>query len=162
MTLISGNNVFNIALLQNKLDEIIFDYIDSKPNWEKASKYLEEMLEESSSYFVNYVKEKEEVPSATTFWVIFTSLHAKLIYFSTLALKNCEQKSLGITDEVLAKRFEVAASCMTDHHADDAEQFWAEMEASYKEVSNDGSLQPYKNLSLDERIMKLYAFCANY
>ena len=81
MTISISNNVLNLADLQQQMDEAIFDYIDSKPNWDKAYILLDEMLEQTTKYFLTVVESKGNLPKSTTYWILFMELNAKLIYF---------------------------------------------------------------------------------
>ena len=136
--------MLNLAELQQRMDEAIFDYIDSKPNWDKAYILLDEMLEQTTKYFLHIVDLKNRLPKSTTYWVLFMELNAKLIYFTTLALKNRTQKSNGITNELIANRFEIAAKCLTNIHTDENVLFLQEIKASFDEVS---SRQDYEGLN---------------
>lgn len=136
MSLIISNNVINLAHFQQKLDETIFDYIDTSANWDKASNLLEEMLDQTTAYFLKQVEAKGELPSATTYWVLFTDLNAKLLYFATLAMKNKSQRSIGMTDDVIAKRFETAAKCLSNIEVEENQLFLDEIEESYLSVES--------------------------
>lgn len=162
MTLKISNNVLNLADFQQQMDETIFDYIDSKPNWDKAYLLLDEMLEQTTKYFLHVVDSKGELPKATTYWVLFTELSAKLIYFTTLALKNRTQKSKGITDELLANRFEIASKCLTNIHTEENEQFIQEIKASFHEVSSRQDYEGLKERAIESCIKQFYEFAIAY
>ena len=154
--------MLNLAELQQRMDEAIFDYIDSKPNWDKAYILLDEMLEQTTKYFLTVVDSKGELPKSTTYWVLFMEINAKLIYFTTLALKNRTQKSNGITNELLANRFEIAAKCLSNIHTEENEQFLQEIKASFNEVSN---LEDFKGLNernVELCIEQFYEFAKAY
>ena len=161
MTLTISNNVLNLADLQQKMDETIFDYIDSKPNWDKAYIILDEMLEQTTKYFLNIVNSKG-LPTPTTYWVIFMELNAKLIYFTTLALKNRTQKSNGITDELIANRFEIASKCLTNIHTDENELFLQEIKASFQEVSLREDYAGLNDRKAESCIEQFYEFAKAY
>ena len=161
MTLTISNNVLNLANLQQKMDETIFDYIDSKPNWDKAYIILDEMLEQTTKYFLNIVNSKG-LPAPTTYWIIFMELNAKLLYFTTLALKNRTQKSNGITDELIANRFEVASKCLTNIHTDENELFLQEIKASFQEVSSREDYDGLNYLNVEACIEQFYEFAKAY
>ena len=162
MTLTISNNVLNLADLQQKMDETIFDYIDSKPNWDKAYIILDEMLEQTTKYFLTVVGSKGVLPKPTTYWVLFMELSAKLIYFTTLALKNRTQKSKGITDELIANRFEIASKCLTNIHTDENELFLQEIKASFQEVSSREDYGGLNYLNVEACIEQFYEFAKAY
>ena len=159
---ISSNNLLNLADLQQQMDEAIFDYIDSKPNWNKAYILLDEMLEQTTKFFLTVVETKGELPKSTTYWVLFMELNAKLIYFTTLALKNRTQKSNGITNELLANRIEIAAKCLTNIHTEENEQFLQEIKASFSEVSNREDYEGLNERNVDFCIEQFYEFAKAY
>ena len=162
MTLTISNNVLNLADLQQRMDEIIFDYIDSKPNWDKAYLLLDEMLEQTTKYFLNIVDSKNGLPKPTTYWILFMELNAKLVYFSTLALKNLTQKSKGITDELIASRFEIAAKCLTNIHTEENELFLQEIKASFDEVSSRQDYEGLNDRHVESCIEQFYEFAKEY
>lgn len=144
------------------MDEIVFDYIDSKPNWEKAYMLLDEMLEQTMRYFVEQVQKKGELPQPSIYWTLFTELNAKLIYFTTLALKNREQKSAGITNEVLANRFETAAKCLTNIHTEENEDFVKEIQSTFEEVSDRADFKGGDDREVSQCIETLHEFAKSY
>ena len=162
MSLVFSNNVLNLADLQQKMEEIVFDYIDSKPNWEKAYMLLDEMLEQTTRYFVDQVQDKGELPQPSVYWTLFTELNAKLIYFTTLALKNREKKSSGITNEVLANRFETAAECLVNIHTEENEEFVKEIQATFEEVSDRTDFKGGQDRDTVQCIKAFYEFAKNY
>lgn len=162
MTLTISNNVLNLADLQQKMDETIFDYIDSKPNWDKAYIILDEMLEQTTKYFLTVVGSKGALPKPTTYWVLFMELSAKLIYFTTLALKNRTQKSNGITDELIANRFEIASKCLTNIHTDENELFLQEIKVSFHEVSSREDYDGLNYRNVESCIEQFYEFAKAY
>ena len=156
------NNVINLAEFQQKMDEIVFDYIDTKPNWEKAYTLLDELLEQSTRYFVDYVERNGELPSVSAYWVLFTDFNAKLIYFTTLALSHRTQKSKGITDEILSKRYNIAAKCIVNTKSEENINFMQEIEESFKEVSNGEAFEGKKEQTATNCIQTFYEFAQSY
>ena len=154
--------MLNLADLQQQMDETIFDYIDSKPNWDKAYILLDEMLEQTTKYFLRVVETKGELPKANTYWVLFTEINAKLIYFTTLALKHRTQRSKGITDELLANRFEIASKCLTNIHTEENEQFLQEIKASFNEVSDRPDYEGLNERCVESCIEQFYEFAKAY
>ena len=161
----SSNNtkgLLNLSTLHQKSDEIIFDYIDSKPNWEIAFKQLDSLLEECTTFFLKTVATTNKIPKAAPYWSLFLDLNSKLIYFCTLALQNYCQKSNGITNEVLSKRFETAALCITNTKDEETAQFLEEIKATFATVEKLESFQGEKALSDDERLNIYYEFAKQY
>lgn len=162
MNLIYTKGFLNLATLNQKADEVIFDYIDSKPNWEKAFKYLDVLLEECTNFFLATVKKNNELPKGNTYWNLFLEINAKLIYFSTLALQHYNQKSIGITEDVLRKRYETSALCLTNVQTEEASNFLEEIKSSYESVGELDNFQGNRNLTVEERLQVLYEFSKQY
>ena len=162
MTISISNKLLNLAELQQRMDEAIFDYIDSKPNWDKAYILLDEMLEQTTKYFLTVVESKGNLPKSTTYWVLFMELNAKLIYFTTLALKNRAQKSNGITDELIANRFEIASKCLTNIHTEENEQFLQEIKESFLEVSSRQDYEGLNERTVESCLEQFYEFAKAY
>lgn len=162
MNLIYSKGLLNLATLSQKADEIIFDYIDSKPNWEKAFKYLDVLLEECTNFFLKTVEKNNEFPKGNTYWNLFLEINAKLIYFSTLALQHYNQKSIGITDDLLRKRYETSALCLTTVQTEEASSFLEEIKSSYASVGELDDFKGARNLTVEERLQAYYEFSKQY
>ena len=162
MNLVYSKGLLNLATLSQKADEIIFDYIDSKPNWEKAVKYLDVLLEECTNFFLKTMEKNNELPKGNTYWNLFLEINAKLIYFSTLALQHFDQKSNGITNDVLKKRYETSAICLTNVQNEEASNFLEEIKSSYTTVGDLDDFQGGRNLTVEERLQAYFEFSKQY
>jgi hypothetical protein len=162
MNYINSNGLLNLAAMNERTDEIVFDYIDTKPNWEKAYTNLDALLEESVKFFLDYVKQTGELPKAKTYWSLFLDLNTKLIYFSTLALSKNELKSKGISESVLANRFQFAINSLTNVHTEEGEQFLQEMIEGATAVSSGNPIIYDEALGIEERMARFYEFCKEY
>lgn len=163
MTIKITNGILNLADLQHKSDEAIFDYIDSKPNWEKAHAILDDFLEGTTKYFIDYVKKNDgHLPKVSSYWIWFVVLNAKLIYFTTLALKNCNQKSKSITNELLANRFEIASKCLTNIESEENELFLQEIKASFELVAVDTTFEGMNARTVEDSLNDFYEFAKEY
>ncbi len=76
-----------LAQLQEKVDEIIFDYIDTSKNWGKAYKGLNNLFQQTVQFYEKYVDENN-IPEANVYWTLFLDVVGRLIYFKTLAEKH--------------------------------------------------------------------------
>ena len=163
MNVLTSSGLLNLAAFQQKMDEIVFENIDTKPNWEKAFIGLDELLEQTTKFFVTYVKNKEyQLPKNSSYWVLFMELNAKLIYFTTLALKNYDKKSIGITNEVLARRFEIASKCITNVNTEENEQFLVEIKDTFDTVSSTEDYEGLKERKVEDCIQTFYEFAKQY
>lgn len=163
MSLLMSNGLLNLPTLQQRLDELVFDYIDTKPNWGKAYLSLDELLEQSTSFFVKYVEGKDgQLPKPSSYWILYMEVNAKLIYFTTLALKNYESKSSGVTNEMLAERFETATKCLTSLHTEENEEFIEEIKESFNLVSNGEPFTGANDRTVEDCINVFYEFSKQY
>ncbi len=163
MTIKITNGILNLAELQQKTDQAVFDYIDSKPNWEKAHTILDDLLEGTTKYFIEYVKKNDDqLPKVSSYWVLFIEINAKLIYFATLALKNCTQKSKSITNDLLANRFEIASKCLTNIELEESELFLQEIKLSFELVAVDTIFEGMKARTVEDCLNEFYEFAKVY
>ncbi|MEG0261207.1 MAG: hypothetical protein RR651_15165, partial [Lysinibacillus sp.] len=59
----------DIVALQEKMNGIVFDYMDTSNNHEKAVKELKPMFVQVTSFYKSYVDNREgELPTANTYW----------------------------------------------------------------------------------------------
>src|SRR5690554_4918576 len=96
-----NNNILNLVQLQEELDGILFDYIDTSQKWNQAFERLEELLRQTISYFTSYVRNEGKVPEGNVFWALYMDIVAKIIYYKTLSYMNLESNSVEKKDEII-------------------------------------------------------------
>lgn len=136
--LISNNNVLNIATLQQKMETVVFDYIDSTQNWPIAYKKLNELFTQTVNYFNQYVATHDgQLPKVNTYWSLYLSIASQLIYFTALAKLNAEVVQGEQLKEDVAKAYKVALNCLPNRTSEESEQFLEEVVKSYAALTGE-------------------------
>ena len=83
------NNILNLAELQEKLNRVVFDYVDTTQKWEKAQENLQHLQLQLVEYFEQYISRNDgALPSGNPYWVLFLDLASRLVYFNNLVKQN--------------------------------------------------------------------------
>lgn len=125
------NNALNLLSLKEGMDEIIFNYIDTSQNWEKAYSSIGELLDDAVEYFNRFViNNNGKHPQENTYWVVFMDLISKLIYFHTLSFYRLNQNANKEIKDLLT----IAANCIPDVQKIVNAQFLNEIGRIYEEI----------------------------
>ena len=129
-----GNiQLLNLAKLQYKLDQNVFENIDTAQNWQKASELLKELTVESQNFYIQYVENNNgQLPKANSYWTLFMELVSKITYFSTFV-----EQQQSITPESLMKKFAGAALFLPNCEHESCEEYYEEIRTSYYSVANE-------------------------
>ena len=152
----SNNNaqvqLLNLAKIQNQLDEIVFENIDTGRNWERAQMLLRKLLEDSEQFFSNILERTNgKLPKANSYWALFMDLVAKLTYFTAYA-----EQQLGEEPSILASKYAAAVSFLPNCEHEGCVEFFEEVCESYKAVANEDL--PKKSYSISEAIENYFNF----
>lgn len=157
-----SQNYLNIVQLQEELDGILFNYIDTLQKWEKAFEELKRLLEEITTYFKNYVESKNgQLPENEMYWSLFMDIVSKIIYFKTVAYLNLV-KDLDEEQKTLIKNaFHDAANCLPNVQGRNKE-FLQEIGQTYHQLFDDEEFERIyleKNKSLKECLEFFKGYC---
>lgn len=127
----------DIVKLQEKMNNIVFDYLDTSNNYPKAMRELNPLYTQVTTFYKNYVDERAgEIPSANTYWHLFIDCCAKLCYFlaaSTYYSSNALQK----TPEKVEQLLTIAAFSLPSIEQEENEQLLLAIFTLYSEVVED-------------------------
>lgn len=127
----------DIVKLQKKMDDIVFDYLDTSNNYPKAMRELNPLYTQATVFYKEYLDNRAgELPSANTYWHLFIDCCAKLCYFlaaSTYYSSNELQK----TPEKVERLLTVAAYSLPNIEQEENEQLLSSIFALYREVVGD-------------------------
>lgn len=127
------NEAVKLIRLKEKMDEIIFNDIDTSQNWERAYLSLGELLERFVDYY-NTAVANDESPKENTFWMMFLDISSKLIFFHSLSYYKMQtEKSVKVIEEV-KELFTIAANCIPNVQKIVNAQFLNEIASSYEEL----------------------------
>jgi len=125
----------DIVKLQEKMNAIVFDYLDTSNNYPKAMRELNPLYIQVITYYKEYVNQRA-LPKANTYWHLFIDCCAKLCYFlaaSTYYSSNALQK----TPEKVEHLLKIAAYSLPSIEQEENEQLLEDIIALLTEVLED-------------------------
>lgn len=127
----------DIVKLQEKMNAIVFDYLDTSNNYPKAMRELNPLYIQVTTYYKEYVNQRAgELPKANTYWHLFIDCCAKLCYFlgaSTYYSSNALQK----TPEKVEHLLKIATYSLPSIEQEENEQLLEDIIALLTEVLED-------------------------
>ena len=131
------NNILNLAELQEKLNRVVFDYVDTTQKWEKAQENLQQLQSQMIEYFEQYLSRNEGVlPSSNPYWVLFLDLASRLVYFNNLVKQNVVSDLDEKTRNEVANAYEMAAKIFPYKQSEENDEFLTEIEKSLQHITN--------------------------
>lgn len=136
----------NLIQLQNDVSDIVFNYIDTSQNWEKAYSYLDELLNTTVNHFQNS-NSKGQMDSfiSNTYWVLFLNIMSRLIYFHTISYKEMKKNSSELSKENVLSLICYAAKCLPNTKNEDNQQFFEEMKQTVEQLG--GSVEEFEKIA---------------
>ena len=87
-------NELDIISMQEQLDEIVFNHIDTSANYEQAYKQIAPKLDEALQFLQRYLQANGvETPPGNTYWILFAGLISKLAYFKAFTMWKLQHGS---------------------------------------------------------------------
>ncbi|CAM5195404.1 Dimeric dUTPase (All-alpha-NTP-PPase superfamily) OS=Ureibacillus acetophenoni OX=614649 GN=SAMN05877842_102309 PE=4 SV=1 [Ureibacillus acetophenoni] len=160
------NGLINVAQLQEKVDEIIFDYIDTSKNWAKAHKGLNNLYQQTVRFFVDYVDNQNgSIPKGNVYWTLFAEIVARITYFKTLAERHLKDLQTDVDVENIIKGYSAAANCLPNVKVIKEHDLLDEISESFEEIHlQDGVKGNFKqsiienNNTIQENLKAFYHF----
>lgn len=158
------NDLLNLPNLELKMDRIVFEHIDTLPNWSKAYEMLDELLQRMAISFNTAVDKKEGVlPRASTYWVLYMNIAAKLLYFTGLAHSHLIDKQDEDAKEQLVNLYYTSAACLPNAHLEDNEELLHEIKKSIEALAIKKQQLKFKtSKSIDDCILCFETFAKTY
>ena len=129
----------DIMKLQDKMDRIVFDYIDTSNNYRKAISELNQLYTQVTAFYKEFTDGcADEMPPSNTYWFLFIDCSAKLCYFLASSIYYASNE-LQETPEKVAVLLETAARILPNHEQEENELFLKEIFNLYSEVVADES-----------------------
>lgn len=131
------NNILNLAELQEKLNRVVFDYVDTTQKWEKAQENLQHLQLQLVEYFEQYISRNDgALPSGNPYWVLFLDLASRLVYFNNLVKQNVVPELDETTRNEVANAYEMAAKIFPYKQSEEDDEFLGEVEKSLQQITN--------------------------
>lgn len=159
------NELLNLPSLKFKIDEIVFDHIDTKPNWSKAYSMLDEILQKvANNYNASIRRNNGEMPKSSTYWVLYMDIAAKLIYFTGLSHAHLIDEQDDEAKSHIVKLYQKSAACLPNATLENNEEFLEELQKSIEEITphNDVTTEITTNHSIEECLAEFYALTKTY
>lgn len=130
------NDLLNLPQIQLEVDTIVFDSIDSTPNWSKAYEQLEEMLQKVTDNFNSYIASNKGVmPKASTYWTLYMDVASKILYFTSLAQSHLVGEQDIDQKASVLERYQVSLSCLPNATLEDNVEFISEIKKSMEQLT---------------------------
>lgn len=156
------NDLLNLPKLQLQVDNIVFDHIDTKPNWPKAYEQLHALLQKVSRNFNAQIASNDEaMPKASTYWTLFMDIAAKLTYFTGLAHSQLIAENDAEAKASITELYEISACCLPNATLEDNEEFISEVKKSYEQLTGQ-ALQVETAKNTITCFEKFYVFTKSY
>ena len=131
------NNILNLAELQEKLNRVVFDYVDTTQKWEKAQENLQQLQSQMVEYFEQYISRNDgALPSSNPYWVLFLDLASRLVYFNSLVKQNVVSELDETTRNEVANAYEMAAKIFPYKQSEENDEFLEEIEKSLQQMTD--------------------------
>lgn len=151
------NDLLNLPQLQLQVDTIVFDYIDSTQNWSKAYAQLEDLLQKVVQNFNGYIARNEgELPKASTYWILFMDIAAKLLYFTGLAKFHLIDAGDQEASVQVFELYKASAGCLPNALLEENEEFLSEIQKSMEQLTN----QPTEIVTSEKTVTCIETFYA--
>ncbi|MGE7666588.1 GTPase [Ureibacillus composti] len=163
LTIEIKNNLLNVSQLQEKMDEVIFDNIDTSHNWKKAYHDLDVLFNQLVAYYKNYVEQNDgKLPKSNLYWALFMDVAARLMYFRALSKKNLVNLNDLSEKEIVLFLLKNAVNCLSNVQKRNKELL-EEISQTYEELDlMDGAKGNFKKFyysqdyQLDECLAAFY------
>lgn len=131
------NNILNLAELQEKLNRVVFDYVDTTQKWDTAQENLQQLQSQMVVYFEQYVSRNEgTLPSGNPYWVLFLDLASRLIYFNNLVKQNLLSNIDEAMQNEIANAYEISAKIYPYKQSEEGDEFLDEIEKSLQQITD--------------------------
>ena len=159
------NDLLNLPSLQLTMDRIVFEHIDTLPNWSKAYEMLNELLQKVVINFNAAINKKDgKLPKASTYWVPFMDIAAKLLYFTALAKSHLiDEQDVESKGDIL-KHYYTSYSCLPNASIEENEELLNEIQKSINALAlkADQPIDIKISKSFDECVLQFGNFVKNY
>ncbi|MGM9950988.1 MAG: hypothetical protein ACI33P_12720 [Lysinibacillus sp.] len=137
MTIQVKNNMLNLAELQERLDNAVFEHIDTAQNWHKAQAKLHPLYSQAAEYFKDVVERNGGgMPKENSYWMLFMHTVSRLVYFENL-IKHSSSASLDENAKHrIADGYITAARILPNCHAEDNDEFFGEINKSLQQLTD--------------------------
>lgn len=136
MTIQIKNNMLNLAELQERLDNAVFEHVDTAQNWSKAQAKLQPLYKQAADYFKSVVERNEgAMPKENSYWTLFMHTVSRIVYFENLIKHNSSPALDEATQRRIADGYITAARILPNCKSEDNEEFFGEINKSLQQLT---------------------------
>ena len=136
MTIQVKNNMLDLRELQERLDNAVFEHIDTAQNWNKAQAKLHPLYSQATEYFKGVVERNEGVmPKENSYWMLFMHTISRLLYFENLVKHNSSSALDEDAQQRIADGYITAAKILPNCQAEDNDEFFGEINKSLQQLT---------------------------
>lgn len=131
------NNMLDLTELQERLDNAVFDHIDTTQNWDKAQAKLHPLYSQVTEYFKGVVEQNEGLmPKENSYWMLFMHTVSRLMYFENLIQYNSISSMDEGTKHKIADGYITAANILPNFQSEDNDEFFGEIKKSLQQLTD--------------------------
>ena len=131
------NNMLNLMELQERLDNAVFEHVDTAQNWNKAQAKLHPLYSQATDYFRDVVERNEGVmPKENSYWTLFMHTVSRLVYFENLIQHNSSPTLNEDARNRIADGYITAAKILPNCQSEDNDEFFGEINKSLQQLTD--------------------------
>lgn len=131
------NNMLNLMELQERLDNAVFEHVDTAQNWNKAQAKLHPLYSQATEYFRDVVERNEGVmPKENSYWTLFMHTVSRLVYFENLIQHNSSPTLNEDARNRIADGYITAAKILPNCQSEDNDEFFGEINKSLQQLTD--------------------------
>ena len=131
------NNMLNLMELQERLDNAVFEHVDTAQNWNKAQAKLHPLYSQATDYFRDVVERNEGVmPKENSYWMLFMHTVSRLVYFENLIQHNSSPTLNEDARNRIADGYITAAKILPNCQSEDNDEFFGEINKSLQQLTD--------------------------
>lgn len=143
MEMKTKNNRVDLMTVQEYVDEVVFNYIDTSNNYQQAYKALSPKLDEGLQYLQTYLTDNQvDVPPSNTYWTLYATLVSKLAYFKAFSMWKLNHGQ----PEEMNRLFIASAYVLPNKDTEINDEILADISNHYKAFQQDQKHEKIINL----------------
>jgi len=134
---VQNMRALNINAIEEQLNQIIFEYIDTSESWQKASTELSEIERELEQFFIKYIDENNgSLPKGNAYWYLFMDVVSKLLYFKGVANAKLNKDNEKEMSKVI-EAWKASLLILPNNQIENNREFLEEIIKSIQALSNE-------------------------
>lgn len=140
------NNILNLAALHEKLENTVFDHIDTSQNWQIAINNLSLLNKQLVEYFESVLERtKGRLPKSNPYWALFLDNAAKITFFYYFAKQHIEPELDEATKATILEGYVTAARLLPNNLSEENEELVGEIQKYAKQLDPTITIPHEKN-----------------